>query len=116
MSRFFITNVGLSGMICAESNKRLHYTNGTTLTQSLTAGLSITKSANNFIPNNIKKTIIISDTETTKQIEAEPFGRDVIVKIKDNGENDSMWIRLDRYDSIDLIRLIQIAIDNTSDE
>ena len=64
----------------------------------------------------MKKTIIIYEKESFKQIEAYAYGRDVIIKIKNNAENDSMYIVLDRYDADDFIELIQEAIDTTSDE
>jgi len=64
----------------------------------------------------MKKTIIISEKQSFKQIEADAFGREVMIKIKNNAENDSMYIVLDRYDAYDLIELIQDAIDTTSDE
>ena len=64
----------------------------------------------------MKKTIIISDKQTFKQIEADAFGREVIIKIKNNAENDSMFIILDRHDAYEFLKLIEEAIRTTSDE
>jgi hypothetical protein len=64
----------------------------------------------------MKKTIIISDKQTFKQIEADAFGREVIIKIKNNAENDSMSIILDRHDAYEFLKLIEEAIRTTSDE
>lgn len=103
-------------MICEENKKLSPYTNGTTLIRLLTAGLFITRSAKNFIADNMKKTIIISEKQSFKQIEADAYGREVIIKIKNNTENDSMYIVLDRYDAYEFLKLIEEAIRTTSDE
>jgi hypothetical protein len=62
------------------------------------------------------KKIILSDEQSYKHIEANPFGKNITITIKNNADNESMFIILDTSDAYELIEIIKEAIDHTSDE